>query len=108
MVLNSHTVVLERNETFDAPFETEPYEAGWALEGRWFVHILEGEGALIARTQVSSDGLHWCDDGFPAVSFAGPGLHSFTVKEFGAWLRLRVDTSDSGPFKLHIHLQLKG
>lgn len=108
MVLNSQTVVLERNETFDAAFETEPYEAGWASEARWFINVLEGAGTLEVNTQVSPDGLHWCDDGSPGVSIAEPGLHSFAGREFGAWVRLRVDMERPGPFKLHIHLQLKG
>ena len=62
----SLTAVVERNVTFDAAFATEPYEAGWADEARWFVRVLEaaGEGAeLLLHPQISPDGLFWCDEG---------------------------------------------
>ena len=58
------SVVLERNTVLTGEFATEPYEVAWAREARWFVRVLELGGAqarLEARTQVSPDGLHWCD-----------------------------------------------
>ncbi len=52
----STTAVVERNVRRDQNFETEPYEAGWAGQARWFVRVLEGQGPWTAQTQISPDG----------------------------------------------------
>ena len=60
----SFTAVLERNRTLAGEFATEPYEAAWAAEARWFVRTLKRTGSgtrLRVTTQISPDGLHWCD-----------------------------------------------
>lgn len=90
---NSFTAVLERNTTFDGDFVTEPYEAAWAREARFFVRVLgsQGEPVLTARTQVSPDGLHWCDlDGQEhRIDPDGTELHTWAAREFGGWLRIK-------------------
>ena len=83
---HAFTAVIEKNATFHADFETEPYECAWASEARWFIHVaeLEGDGAsLSARVQVSPDGLAWCDEGSAFEPMSAPG-HVFAA---GARLR---------------------
>lgn len=104
------TAVLERNTTFRGPFETEPYEAAWAGEARWFVQVLERseEGAgLTLTTQVSPEGLTWCDHG-PAHGTDGQELTTWSVREFGQWLRVRGEVSPPGAeVKVRIYLAVK-
>ncbi|MFB9836311.1 hypothetical protein [Actinoallomurus acaciae] len=117
----SLTAVIERNTTLTGEFTTEPYEVAWAGEARWFVRVLGATGRsprLIARTQISPDGLHWCDlDGIDqTVSPADGPLHSWPAADFGGWLRLRGTVADEGPgrspdeaagIKVLIYLALK-
>ncbi|WP_407560074.1 hypothetical protein [Streptomyces sp. 184] len=98
----SFTAVIERNARLTGEFTTEPYEAAWAREARWFVRVLDSSGRaprMLVRTQISPDGLHWCDlDAGTEQSVApaeGP-LHSWPAAEFGGWLRLRGTVVD-GP-----------
>jgi len=108
----SFTAVVERNVTFDAAFATEPYEAGWAAEARWFVRVLDATGAdveLVLYPQVSPDGLFWCDEGSPPLAAHGPGLYSCALRDFGGWLRLRGEVrGESASFRVVISLALKG
>ncbi|MGW0807773.1 hypothetical protein [Nonomuraea sp. NPDC002799] len=106
------TAVLERNTTFTADFATEPYEAGWASEARWFVRTLDLRGdepALRLTAQISPDGLHWCDDDDTVEQVATePGLVTLRVREFGHWLRLRATLRGGDPqAKVLIYLALK-
>lgn len=91
MLRRSFTAVLEKNARFCGDFETEPYEAGWAAEARWFVRVLEveGRGDLRLTPQISPDGLHWCDEGARPVVASGCGLVSLPLTGFGSWLRLK-------------------
>ena len=77
MVRRSFTAVIEKNSTFTEPFETEPYETGWATEARWFLRVMQLRGTLAVTPQVSPDGLFWCDEGRAPLSIAAPGLYSF-------------------------------
>ncbi|WP_026406194.1 hypothetical protein [Actinomadura rifamycini] len=93
----SFTAVLERNRTLAGEFATEPYEAAWAAEARWFVRTLERTGAaarMRVTTQVSPDGLHWCD--LDAEREIAGDLVSWESTGFGGWLRLKgvVDAAD--------------
>ncbi|MFC5823414.1 hypothetical protein [Nonomuraea insulae] len=103
------TAVLERNTTFTADFATEPYEAGWASEARWFVRTLALQGDLRLTAQISPDGLHWCDDDDSVEQVATePGLVTLRVREFGHWLRLRATLRGGDPqAKVLIYLALK-
>jgi hypothetical protein len=105
------TAVLERNTTYTDNFTTEPYEAGWAAEARWFVRTLTLEGdapTLRLTTQISPDGLHWCDEGSVEQVAAEPGLVSWRVREFGHWLRVRGTLHGADPkAKVLIYLALK-
>lgn len=110
MLRRSFTAVLEKNSTFAADFATEPYEAGWALEARWFVRVLEAtEGATLTLTpQVSADGLFWCDEGSAPLVVEGGGLGSLPLMNFGAWLRLKASVSPGARVRVLIYLALKG
>jgi hypothetical protein len=106
----SQTAVLERNTTFAGTFETEPFEAGWAAEARWFVQVLNrtGDGTTgTFRVQVSPDGLTWCD--YDGVNHSTSGdLLSIPVLEFGHWLRLKGEVAGAeATMKLRIYLALK-
>ena len=108
----SLTVVLERNARLSGAFATEPYEVAWAREARWFIRVLDIEGAdtrLQASTQISPDGLYWCDMDDADVTVHEPGLVSWPVREFGGWLRLKgtVEGSSSPVAKVMIYLALK-
>lgn len=106
----SFTAVIERNKTAVAGFETEPYEAGWASEARWFVRVMEmSAGAVLTLTpQISPDGLFWCDAGSAALTCSAAGLYSFPLREFGQWLRLEASVQGGSPsVKLMIYLALK-
>lgn len=107
----SLTAVIERNATLSEAFTTEPYEAGWASEARWFVRTdtLTGDQALVEfTTQISPDGLIWCDWEGPALEVSEEGLMTLPVREFGNWLRLRgaVKGTESSA-KVTIYLALK-
>lgn len=105
----SYTGVCERNVTFRGAFATEPMEAAWATEARWYVQVLPSPGAghIEAVAQVSPDGLTWCDLETDALHERdGEGLLSWSVREFGGWLRLR-GTADAVGTKVRIYLALK-
>ena len=112
----SLSVVLERNSVLSGGFATEPYEAAWAGEARWFIRVLELRGTqahLQATTQISPDGLHWCDLDDDRLCLREPGMISRPVREFGGWLRLKGEVgSDNGSVdkaqaKVLIYLVLK-
>jgi hypothetical protein len=107
MLRRFFTAVLEKNAVFEGDFQTEPYEAGWASEARFFVRVIElSEGArLVCRPQISPDGLLWCDEGSEGVEAVGKGLYSFPLRDFGGWLRL--DCRLEGRAKVLIYLALK-
>ena len=91
------TAVLERNTRIKEELATEPYELPWAAEARFFVHALEVTGALELTTQISPDGLHWCDLDEQPHRVDSVGLTSWLVAGFGQWLRVRctVDGADA-------------
>jgi hypothetical protein len=112
LVRRSFTAVIERNTTLTGSFETEPYETGWAIEALWFVNVLKMEGdapKLKLRGQVSPDGLCWCDAPCPPVEIDCEGLYSFSMREFGNWLRIAGGVSgDDAGARVIIYLALKG
>jgi hypothetical protein len=108
MLHHSYTAVIEKNSTFTAPFDTEPYECAWAREARWFIRAMELAGTLALTPQISPDGLFWCDEGRDPLVIRKPGLYSFPLREFGGWLRLRGDlTGADAKAKVLIYLVLK-
>jgi len=106
---HSQTAVLERDLTVSDDFETEPYEAGWAIEGRWFVQVLatSGDATIVLQTQISADGLVWCDLDDHTYTATEEGVISWPVREFGQWLRLRGQLRGSGTLGVRIYLAVK-
>ena len=93
----SFTAVVERNASVEGAFETEPYEAGWASEARWFVRVQSAEGKaprLTCQPQISPDGLEWCDEESEPLVLRGSGLGTLKLRDFGGWLRLRCLIDD--------------
>lgn len=105
----SLTVVIERNAEFDSEFCTEPYEAAWAREARWFLVLDEAPGSLEVRldTEISPDGLTWCPLEGESGHVADERVTSWSASDFGGWLRLRGAVSGSGKVKGSIYLALK-
>jgi len=118
--MKSLSISIERNLHFHGEFETEPYEAGWASEARWFLHVFELDaGSTISIvSQISVDGLFWCDystleQNIKPLVITNPGLYSFPLTQFGQWLRVKaIHTSDKAKDQavasMHMHLVLKG
>ena len=106
MVRQSTNAVVERNVVWKGPFETEPYEAGWASEAVFFVRSLEGGAAgAVARVQITPDGMHWCDEG-ATLTLPGAGETTYCkVTNFGNWLRLVGATEK--PITVLVTLSLK-
>lgn len=109
---NSFTAIVERNQDFAADFCTEPYEAGWAAEARWFVDVstLSGDDArLTLTTQLSPDGLTWCDAEDAVRRCERTGMITWPVHTFGQWLRLRGSFGGTdAAATMTVYLSLKG
>lgn len=113
----SQTAVLEQGNIRNGDFVTEPFEAGWASEARWFVRILdpmpEGSITLNLASEISPDGILWCadeDSRKVAIQLPVDPNRVFTLKqrEFGNWLRLQVTFGGNAkPVKFLIYLVLK-
>lgn len=109
----SQIAVVERSTELADAFRTEPFEAGWASEARWFLRILERTEAtsssLTLTTQISPDGLHWCDHESSTLQVV-PEQEVITLplREFGSWLRLVGHVDDGTVLKAMIYLSLKG
>ncbi len=103
---------LEVKKIFDADFQTNPYEAGWANECIFFVMVeaLSGKSPkMIAEVEISHDGINWVKEGTVSDPITKEGLHFIRVKHFGNWLRLNCKISGEDPgFKLNIQIALKG
>jgi hypothetical protein len=107
----SQTAVLERNTTLTGQFVTEPYEVAWAVEARWFVQVLERtteDVGITLTTQISPDGLTWCDYDGAVQRTEGRELTTWSVREFGQWLRVRGEVTPTGTqVKVRIYLAVK-
>lgn len=111
MMRESFAAVVERNSTMAGSFVTEPYEVGWAGEVRCFVRVLDVSPDTVASftTQISPDGLVWCDHEVPTKTVSDLGLISWPVRECGQWIRLSGDIQGTGDswVKLMIYIVLK-
>ena len=111
MTNSSYNAIVERNSVWKGPFETEPYECGWAKEAIFYIRALNlaaptGSPGII-KVQISPDGIRWIDEG---SAFALPGAEdqiSFCrVAHFGNWLRVIGDTNGA-ELKVLVTLSLK-
>lgn len=113
----SSTAVIEQGNVYGQDFATEPFEAGWASEARWFVRILDGEDQdesgevrVTAQPEISPDGLVWLGNGGDPIrmSAAAGAMSSCLVTGFGNWLRLNIKLEGAARgVKFLIHLALK-
>ena len=106
----SHTAVLERNVEIRCEFWTEPYEAAWAGEARWFLNVVEASPgtSVCITTCLSPDGLAWCPHETSRSAFEGTGLNSLRVPDSCPWLRLHVEVKGPSPYiKAIIYLSLR-
>ena len=102
--------MLERNVEVRSELWTEPYEAAWAGETRWFLNVVGAspDTAVNLATFLSPDGLTWCPHETSRLSFQGMGLKSLRVPDFCPWLRLHVAVEGPSPYiKAIIYLSLR-
>ena len=113
MIRNAYTAVIARGDLWEAQVFTEPYEAAWAAEAVFFVHVMEatsGAGAVaVARVQISPDGIRWVDEGAVMdIAARAESLAFARVSNFGGWLRLAIDVPAGIGIKVVATLALKG
>ena len=113
MIRNAYTAVIARGDLWEAEVFTEPYEAAWAAEAVFFVHVLEvtcGAGAVaVAQVQISPDGIRWVDEGAVLeIAARAEALAVARVTNFGGWLRLAVHVPEGAGIKVVATLALKG
>lgn len=106
-----YTAVLERKNSYDHDFATEPYESAWASEAIFFLQIeaVKGKNPVItSRVQISPDGINWIDEGSAFPPAKEEGHYFVKVAHFGGWLRLINEIAgDEAQFNVTIHLVLK-
>jgi hypothetical protein len=106
----SFTAVVERNVTWQGDFTAEPYEAAWATEAIYFVRVLEASNlpsGIVARVQISPDGIHWCDEGTTVSLSPQPDVTFGRVSHFGGYLRLIGKLPDGAKLTVIVYLSLK-
>lgn len=105
------TSVVERKVHVAGPYDTQPFEAGWASEAIFFVRVesaADGLEELIAKVQLSADGINWVDEGTTVWLPTRQQTHFVRVRHFGGWLRLHLAGADEKtPAVLTVHLALK-
>lgn len=107
----SHTTVVERNVTWTGAFASEPYETAWAGEAIYFLRALDSvrlpEG-VVARIQISPDGIHWCDEGTLLPLPNQPDEVTFAkISHFGGWLRAVGTLPEGARLTVIAYLALK-
>lgn len=111
MMRQSHTAVLARDELWEGPFATEPYEVAWAREATFFLRVLDpypDGGGVEARVQISPDGMRWCEEGTTLTLPTDPDTPTFArVRHFGGWLRLCGSVPEGAGARVIAYLVLK-
>lgn len=102
---------LEVKKTFDADFQTNPYEAGWASEAIFFITVESVSGndpRLTAEVEISPDGINWVGEGTVSAPITHRGVHFVRARHFGNYLRLNCKiTGEEARFRLNIQIALK-
>ncbi len=111
-IRNAYTAVLARGDTWEGVVCTEPYEAAWAAEAVFFVHVMEvaqgAGGEALAQVQISPDGLRWVNEGTSMDILAQKDALCFArVSNFGGWLRLLVSVAPGVVIQVLATLALK-
>ena len=110
MLNRTHTAVFERHIEIATEFVTEPHEVAWVDRGRWFVHVLEAdpETTLSLQTEMSPEGLTWCNHETSQGAFKAEGLISLRVEDPGPYTRLRLKVGEPGKrVKARIYLTMR-
>ncbi|MET3927587.1 hypothetical protein [Devosia sp. 2618] len=108
-MLTSTVATLTRGEAWRLDDVSEPYEAGWALEAQLFARGLDsGDQRGKAHVQVSPDGIRWCDEGSTLDLLPGDALSFIRLREFGHFVRLRVDLPEGIERTFLVTIALKG
>ena len=110
MLDRSHTAVLEKNVEITSELITEPYEVAWAGRARWFLNVLElAPGTKVKlTTEISPEGLTWCDHEAGTAEFSEGGMISVPVENIGPYMRLRISLDGDAPkIKAIIYLTLR-
>lgn len=107
---DAYTAILVQGENWSDYCESEPYEAPWASEALVFLRLLDGTttpGGIVARVQISPDGIHWADEGSTVEIPKGAEVTFVKVREFGHYLRLVVDLPKGVDCILHATVSFK-
>jgi len=107
---DAYTAILVQGETWSGYCESEPYEAPWASEALIFLRLLDGTttpGGIVAKVQVSPDGMHWADEGATVELPKGEEVTFVKVRGFGHYLRLVATLPDGVECILHVTASLK-
>lgn len=116
LMRNAYTAVIARGDQWEGSVQTEPYEAAWAAEAVFFVRVLAvtgdavagGAATVVARVQISPDGLHWVDESAQMhIPVRAEALEFARVTNFGGWLRLDVTVPAQVGVKVVATLALK-
>lgn len=112
MLRECQTAVVARNARWTGIGETEPYEAGWALEMVIFLRLLEIDGNVggtPASVQISPDGIHWVDEGAQLTMPGTVGEVAFVrLAHFGQYVRLRSELPAGASCKVLVAINSKG
>lgn len=110
MLRRSFIAPVERNVQLTSGYATEPYETGWAIEGRWFVHVLEAPAGAVLEVaaETSPEGLTWCRHEAAPVRLTGTGLLTLPVTNLGPWQRLVCTVSGAESVRAICYITLKG
>ena len=111
MLPEGYTAVVARGEHWRGEVTTEPYETAWAKEAIFFLRALKIEGdvqGIMAKVQISADGLHWADEGSTVELPAAVDRVTFVrLKHFGGFLRLSVSVPNGSSVQIVASLNLK-
>ena len=109
MLPENLTAIVARNETWTGLAATEPYEAGWASEGVFFIQTEGVHPALRLQPEISPDGVNWVPIESPSDMASETTIAALRLQNFAGWLRLTIAGATAAePATVLIHLALKG
>jgi hypothetical protein len=104
----TNTSVLARRVRISGEYSTLAHEAGWAIEGVFFIQTEGDHPDLAIHAEVSPDGINWRRRAETKLS-SGESLTDLSIERFGNWLRLRITgATPETPARVLVHLNLKG
>ncbi len=91
MTNEAKTAVSTHIADWRGAFATPPQAVGWAREAVVFVRAVAAHGpvAVLAKVQISPDGLFWADEGTTfTLPYSVDEITFARVRHFGGWLRI--------------------